>query len=70
MKCGLCGSKVSVPAGSVEISLYSGKGFDSEDPQPVSVEDNDLCEKCFGVLSRVSFASLVRNAVASGRKKL
>ena len=68
-KCGICRSRMLQPAGSVEISLYSGKDFDPEDPRPTSVEDYDLCEKCFGILSRRGIASLIRQTIASARKR-
>ena len=65
-KCGICRARVLQPAGSVEISLYSGTDFDPQDPQPTSVKDLDLCERCFSVLSRRSIASLIRHRIASG----
>jgi len=65
MKCGICRSRMSVLAGSVEVSLYSREDFDPEDSQPTSVEDFDLCEKCLSILSHRTVASLIRRAVRS-----
>ena len=68
MRCGLCRSRMSSPAGSVEISVYSAEDHDPEDPRPTSIEDHDLCERCCTVLLRRSVASLLRKTLSSRKR--